>query len=273
LQSKTLNILTKGDVKYITFPKLQDRNEIRHIFSTRLGGVSEGRYKSMNLSFNNGDNRENVLENYKIICDCAGININNLVLSKQTHTNNVMIVDESHRGTGIFKKEFSDIDGLITNCPGVALVTQYADCTPLLFFDPVKKVIASSHAGWRGTALEIGRVTIEKMHEHFGCSPENIIAGIGPCIGNCCYEVDDPVYNAYKEISYLNLDKVFTKKTNGKYMLDNAMANFEILVNAGIKPENIDVSDICTNCNADELHSHRATKGERGNLAAFIELK
>lgn len=273
MQSKTLNIITKGEVKYISFPKLQARNEINHIFSTRLGGVSTGRYESMNLSFNNGDSRENVLENYKRLCGCAGINVNNLVFSKQTHTNNVLIVDESHRGTGIFKEEFSDIDGLITNRPGVALVTQYADCTPLLFFDPQKKVIASSHAGWRGTALEIGKVTVEKMCSHFGCLPENIIVGIGPCIGSCCYEVDDPVYNAYKKIPYLDLDKVFTKKSNGKYMLNNTLANFEILVNSGIRAENIDISDICTNCNADELHSHRATNGERGNLAAIIELK
>ncbi len=273
MQSKTLNIIKNGNIKYITFPKLQAHSEICHLFSTRLGGVSEGRYKSMNLSFNNGDKRENVLENYKIICNEIGININNLVLSKQTHTNNVLVVDESHRGTGIFKDEFCDIDGLITNCPQVALVTQYADCTPLLFFDPVEKVIASSHAGWRGTALEIGRVTVEKMHSHFGCLPENIIIGIGPCINNCCYEVDDPVFNEYKKIPNLNLDKVFVKKANGRYMLDNALANFEILVNAGINPQNIDISDICTNCNADELHSHRATKGERGNLAAIIQLK
>ena len=185
MQSKNLFINLKNGVKYITFPKLESRDEIRHIFSSRIGGVSTGRYSSMNLSFTNGDSRENVLKNYKILCEVADIDINNLVLSHQTHTNNVRIVSDKDRGTGIFKEPFTDVDGLITNTPGVALVTQYADCTPLLFFDPVKKVIASSHSGWRGTVKEIGKVTVQKMMDIFGSNPGDIIVGIGPCIAKC----------------------------------------------------------------------------------------
>ena len=139
MTSKTLNINTKNGVTYITFPKFENTGLVNHLFSTRLGGVSRGKYNSMNLSFNNGDNRDDVLENYKRLCECENIDINHLVLSKQTHTNNIKTVTKSHCGTGIFKDSFNDIDGLITNESSVALVTQYADCTPLFFLDPIKK--------------------------------------------------------------------------------------------------------------------------------------
>lgn len=271
--STNLNINNKNGVTYITFPLLEKTGLVNHLFSTRIGGVSEGKYASMNLSFNNGDNREAVLENYRRLCECVDIDIKNLVLSRQTHTDNVKVVSLEHCGTGIFKDSFSDIDGLITNERGVALVTQYADCTPLVFLDPVKKVIATSHAGWRGTVKEIGKKTVQKMESQFGCNPNDIIAGIGPCIGNCCYEVDDPVYNELIKLKYLNLNQILTPKDNGRYMLDLVEANKQILINAGVNPNNIDCSDICTCCNADVLHSHRASKGERGNLALIIALK
>ncbi|MGN0450526.1 MAG: peptidoglycan editing factor PgeF [Acutalibacteraceae bacterium] len=272
MTSNSLHINHKNGVTYITFPKLESCGAVRHLFSTRLGGVSTGQYAAMNLSLSGGDSREKVLENYRRLCGCAGIDINHLVLSRQTHTNNVKEVTENDRGTGIFKDSFNDVDGLITDCKGVALVTQYADCTPLLFCDPVKKVIATSHAGWRGTVKEIGRVTVEKMVNEYGCNAEDIIAAIGPAIGVCCYEVDDPVIDEFKKIPYLALNNIVFPKENGKYMLDLKEANRQILVNAGVSPDNIDVADLCTCCNHTELHSHRATGGKRGNLAAVIEL-
>lgn len=273
MQSRTLDIVKKGELEYIQFPRLTACGAVKHIFSTRLGGVSGGDCGSMNLSFNKDTCRENVLKNYEILCNAVNIDIKDLVLSRQTHTNNVREVTESDCGTGIFKTSFCDVDGLITNRPSVALVTQYADCTPLLFCDPVKRVIATSHAGWRGTVKEIGAVTVEKMVRDYGCTAKNIIVGIGPCIGQCCYEVDDPVINEFLKLSYINISDIAVKKDNGRYMLDLVKANKLILLHAGIDPENIDASDICTCCNSSELHSHRATGGKRGNLAAIIELK
>ena len=273
MKSDNLLITEKDGLVYITFPKLTASGAVRHIFSTRLGGVSTGNCFSMNLSFNKDTCRENVIENYRILCSAVGIDTSHLVLSHQTHTNNVLCVTKEDCGTGITKPSFSDIDGLITNQSGVALVTQYADCTPLLFCDPVKKVIATSHAGWKGTVKLIGKVTVNKMVSEFGCRPEDIIAGIGPCIGKCCYEVDEPVYSEIVKIPFLGLDKVIFPKADGKYMLDLVETNRQILIHSGIKAENIDISDICTCCNSDKLHSHRATKGKRGNLAAIIELK
>lgn len=272
LKTNTLFLIEKGDLQYIKFPKIEALGITHHLFSTRHGGVSKGNCSTMNLSFNRGEPREDTLKNYEILCSAEDINTKNLVLSHQTHTNNVICVTKEDCGTGITKPSFADVDGLITNQSGVALVTQYADCTPLLFCDPVKKVIATSHAGWRGTVKLIGKVTVEKMTTEFGCNPKDIIVGIGPCIKQCCYEIDAPVYNEFLKIEFLNPQSIFIKKTNGKFMLDLVEANRQILINSGIRNENIDCSDICTSCNSDDLHSHRKTNGKRGNLAAIIEL-
>lgn len=271
MKSNTVQVNTLGELCYITFPKLSGCGAVRHTFSTRLGGVSAGQFSSMNLSFRNGDEFDRVERNYEILCGAVGIDTKNLVLSRQTHTANVRTVTKEDCGTGYYKPSFEDIDGLVTNVPGVALVTQYADCTPLLFCDPVKRVIATSHSGWRGTVQKIGEVTVEKMVSEFGCRREDIIAAIGPCIGPCCYEVDAPVYNAFAD-SMLDTERIFTVKDSEHWMLDLREANRQILINSGIKASNIDVADICTCCNCDEMHSHRATAGKRGNLAAIIEL-
>lgn len=272
IKTSNLKLTVKGNLQYIQFPKLLNTGCVRHVFSTRHGGVSTGDCATMNLSFNRGEPRENVVKNYEILCEAVGIDTENLVLSQQTHTNNVISVTKENCGTGFNLPPFCDVDGLVTNQSGVALVTQYADCTPLLFCDPVKKVIATSHAGWRGTAKLIGKVTIEKMVNEYGCNPENIIVGIGPCIAQCCYEVDETVYNEFATIDFLDMETIFINKPNGKYMLDLVEANKQILIKSGISENNIDVSDICTNCNSSDLHSHRATGGKRGNLAAIIEL-
>ena len=273
LKSKTLNINQKGDLIYITFPSIEGK-DVTAAFTTRMGGVSTGKFASMNMGFSSGDNKNTVLENYKILFGALGLDYKKAVLSHQTHTDNIKIITKEDIGKGIVKeRDFSDVDGLITNIKGVALVTQYADCVPLIFYDPVKQVVATSHAGWKGTVLEIGLKTVNKMAEKFGCNPEDIKAAIGPSIGQCCYEVDDPVSDRIKAIKYLDLSKLLLDKGNGKYMLDLRETNKQILIKAGLKKENICVSDICTCCNSHFLHSHRATAGNRGNLAAIIALK
>lgn len=272
LTSKTLNVNKKGELIYITFP-LFEKYGVKHAFTTRHGGASTGMYASFNTGFTNGDRYEDVYENFRRLCDAIGIDEKRLVFGKQTHTNNVRVVSEADVGKGIVKElDYNDVDGLVSNLPQVGLVTQYADCVPLMFYDPKNKVIATSHAGWRGTAAQIGRVTVETMKNTFGSDPADIIAGIGPCIGQCCYEVDAPVYNAFAAIDYLKLNTFFEDKKDGKYMLNLKEANRQILVNAGIRPENIDVADLCTCCNHEHLHSHRYTGGKRGNLGLIIAL-
>ena len=273
MESRSFKITNKDDLVYIQFPKLLECDCVHHIFSTRHGGVSTGDASTMNLSFSKDTSKENVVRNFEILCSAVGIGTENLVLSHQTHTNNVITVNESHRGTGFCKPSFCDVDGMVTNVPNVALVTQYADCTPLAFCDPVKRVIATSHAGWRGTVKLIGKRTVEKMMNEFNCNPKDIIVGIGPNIGQCCYEVDDLVIDEFRKLDFLNLSDFVVAKDNGKYMLNLSEANRQILIFSGIDPENIDVGDICTCCNSEDLHSHRATGGKRGNLALIIELK
>lgn len=273
LKSKTVNIVNNNGLVYITFPNMEKAG-VTAAFTTRLGGVSRGQYASMNMSFTNGDNKDNVVKNYEILLSHLGLDYKKAVLSHQTHTNNIRIITEKDIGKGIvMERDYNDVDGLITNLKGVTLVTQYADCVPLLFFDPVEGVVATSHAGWRGTVKEIGLKTVLKMKETFGSLPENILAAIGPSIDMCCYEVDDPVINEIKALNYLDYNKVFFSKGNGKYQLNLKEANRQILTHAGIKNENICVSDLCTCCHSEIFHSHRATAGKRGNLAAVIALK
>lgn len=273
VETKTLNLHRKDGVAYFTFPLFDAVGGQKHGFSTRMGGVSTGYCSSMNFSFTLDDNPENVKENFRRFCNAIGADVQNTVLSRQTHTANIRIVTKSDRGCGIFKDtDYDNIDGLVTNEPSLVLVTQYADCTPLLFFDPIKKVAATSHAGWRGTVKEIGARTVEVMQSNFGCRPNDIICGIGPSIGVCCYEVDDPVISEINAIKYLNTESCYTAKPNGKYMLDLREVNRQILLHSGILPQNIDVADVCTCCNHSFLHSHRATSGKRGTLALMITI-
>jgi|GEM_PF-424518 len=181
IESGSLNIKNDGGLMYITFPSFERAGGVTALFTTRMGGVSRGRYASMNMSFSNGDDRENVLKNFKILCRSAGLDYSRLVFSHQTHTVNLRCVTEDDAGKGIVKtRDYEDIDGLLTNVRGIGLVTQFADCVPLLFYDPVKRVVAASHAGWRGTFGEIGRLIVEKMVEQYGCRTENILAAIAP---------------------------------------------------------------------------------------------
>lgn len=273
LNSNTMNIHKNGEVVYLTFGKIEKAGGVKHAFSTRLGGVSKGACSSMSFGFSLGDNRQDVVANYDIFCRAFGADSKRAVLSHQTHTANLKVVTEEDIGKGIFvDRDYSDIDGLVTDCKNTVLVTQYADCTPLAFYDPVKKVIATSHAGWRGTVKEIAARTVELMQSRFGCDTADILCGIGPSISSCCYEVDDPVISEIDKLSYLDLSLCYTSKGGGKYMLDLKEVNRQILIHSGIRSENIDVSDLCTCCNADIFHSHRATGGNRGTLALMIAL-
>ncbi len=272
IKSHSLNIREKNGVTYLTFP-LFDKYAVPHAFSTRLGGVSEGDTASMNFSFTLDKCAEAVKENFRLFCDAVGFDPEKLVLSQQTHTANIRKVTTADFGKGVWRdRDYCDIDGLVTDTDAV-LVTQYADCTPLLFYDTKNNIAATSHAGWRGTVAEIGKKTVEIMCHDYGSDPAYIIAAIGPSVAQCCYEVDDPVIEEINRLGYLDFSLCYKAKENGKYMLDLREVNREILIKSGILPENIDVSDLCTCCNAEFLHSHRKTGGKRGTLGAFISKK
>ena len=270
-----MNVNQKSGVTWLTYPAFEKIPGIVHGFSTRLGGVSQGIYESMNLSFTRGDNEDAVRENYRRLSDAMGFSMGDIVTSDQTHTTNVHVVTETDRGNGITKpRPYTDVDGMITNVPGVVLCTFYADCVPLYFVDPVHKAIGLSHSGWRGTVGKIGKVTIEKMAEQFGSDPEEIFTAIGPSICQDCYEVsEDVILEFQKAFEEKYWEKLFYKKKNGKYQLDLWEANHIIFLKAGIKEEHISMPGICTCCNPEFLFSHRASHGRRGNLAAFLGIR
>lgn len=265
----------KGEVVYLTFPWLEETGVVLHGFTTRLGGVSKGDCSSMNLSFSRGDEEAAVYENYRRIAEAVGFSSENVVCSDQTHTTNVRRVGKEEKGCGLYSpRPYQDVDGLITNEPGVTLATFYADCVPLYLVDPVKKAVGLSHSGWRGTTGKIGKVTVEAMEREFGSRPEDILAVIGPSICQDCYEVSEDVAEAFRS-AYLPAvwERLLLKKENGKYQLNLWEACRENFLEAGIPEDNIVMPEICTCCNPSFLFSHRASKGKRGNLAAFLMLK
>lgn len=279
-----------GNLEYLTFPKLQNTGIVEHLFTTRMGGISKGIFSTMNLSFTRGDDTEAVFENYRRIGKVLGCDVSNMVLSQQTHTTNIRVVSRVDCGKGIVReRDYTDVDGLITDEEGIALVTFFADCVPLYFVDPVHHAIGLAHSGWKGTVAQMAVCMVKKMQEKYGSSPENLITAIGPSICQECYEVSEDVAVQFQrvftesceEINQI-CDKIGYQKNScvvapgkepGKYQLDLWLANVLLLNRAGIMPEHISVTDICTCHNPEYLFSHRASAGRRGNLAAFLMLK
>ena len=286
----------KDGVVWIEFKAYQDF-PIKHAYSTRLGGVSTGVCASMNLRNCEYDTRENYETNMRRFCAAIDVPYENIVASHQTHTVNVRVVTTEDIPTGtLFGREFQDVDGLVTNVRNAVLVTSFADCIPLYLYDPKNHAIGMSHAGWRGTAGGIGRVTVEAMTANYDTDPKDIIACIGPGICKDCYEVGMDVYEEFEKTfvekpplqagevpqsgggvrrgaSQGGMEDIFEKKPDGKFLADLWLANKLILMSAGVPEENIFLTDICTKCNSEYLFSHRAMGNARGNQCGFLMLE
>lgn len=274
-RESTLTLKELYEVPFFTFEHLEKTGMVIHGFSTRMGGVSTGDCATMNLSFERGDLEESVRTNYELLGAAVGFSTDSLVFSKQTHTTNVRVVTKEDQGKGFLRKrDYTDVDGLITNVPGITLATFYADCVPLFFVDPVKKVIGLSHSGWKGTVGKIGKVTVEKLTENYGTDPKDVLAAIGPSICQSCYEVSEDVIEQFQEaFEEAYWSELFYRKEDGKYQLDLWRANELIFEEAGISREHYSTTNVCTCCNPGYLFSHRASKGKRGNLGAFLQIK
>ncbi|MGN0375216.1 MAG: peptidoglycan editing factor PgeF [Butyrivibrio sp.] len=275
LNNTKTTVFHDGDIPYISFAALDETGFLTNAFSTRHGGISDGFYASMNLSYTVGDDENNVGENFRRFADAISVPVGNMVYSKQTHTVNVLKITPSHRGMGIIKpRNFCDIDGLITDVPGICLVTSFADCVPLFIADRAKKVIGLSHSGWRGTVGNIARVTVNKMKEEYQSRPEDLIAVIGPSICKSCYEVGSDVASSFSS-AYTESEcrDILQHLGNDKFLLDLSRANMYNFINAGIPAENISLPDICTCCNPGLLYSHRASGGRRGGMCGFLMIK
>ncbi len=262
-----------GKIEYLTFPLLEQTGLVRHLFTTRVGGASKGIYSSMNLGYTRGDEKEAVDENYRRIAGVLGCSMEDIVCSDQTHTVNLRVVTKQDGGKGVTRsKDYHDIDGLLTDEPGLVLATFYADCVPLYFVDTKNKAVALAHSGWRGTVARMGRCVVERMGKVYNTRPEDLVAAIGPSICQTCYEVSEDVAEAFLQEFKKpgQAEQILEEKGNGKYQLDLWRANEMILQEAGIPAAQIQVTDLCTCHNSDYLFSHRASHGKRGNLGAFL---
>ncbi len=259
-KSKNMSLNFKDAVGYLTFKDLEKYSFFKHAYSTRIGGVSKNRFKSMNLGFNN-DSLENLNENFDIFSKALGFRKEKVAATFQIHEDKIKkVLKEDINGF----TRFEGIDGLITNEPGMTLCTFHADCIAIYMADVKKKVVGLAHAGWKGTVKNIAGKLAEKFVSEYGSHKDDIVCAIGPGIKSCCFEVSGDVLDAF-----LNLDIPKTYISNGN-MIDLMEVNRRFLIKFGLKNENIFKSDVCTCCNHDMLFSHRASKGKRGNNAAFI---
>ena len=240
---------------------------VPHAFTTRLGGVSEGDLSSLNLSVSRGDTPENVEKNLKVLGHALGFSPRDLVMTHQTHTTIVRTVGEEDKGTGFYKPGFPDCDGLVTRTPGVALMIFTADCTPLLFWDPVTGAVGAAPAGWRGTAGDIGGKTVEAMVREFGCRREDIRGAVGPNIGPCCFETDRDVPDAMAAQLGPEAESA-VRKAGEKYYVNLTEINARLLRRAGL--QHVEVSTFCTSCRTDLFWSHRKMGKARGSQGAVI---
>ncbi|MGL4484297.1 MAG: peptidoglycan editing factor PgeF [Anaerovoracaceae bacterium] len=283
-----MKLSSQNTAKYLYFPEIENTGLVSHGFSTRIGGVGTGPMESLNLSFTLGDAEENVRENYRRMAQALSdkdslILAQNMVAPYQAHTTKVRRVGRKEAGEGITRQKSTEaVDGLITDEPGITLVSLHADCTPLFFVDPVKKAIGLSHSGWKGTAGKMGEATIKAMENEFGCTASDLLVGVGPCICEKCYEVGEDVYEEFaKSFSETELTEIFKTKGTGafeqlaeeKYFLNLRIAHTITLETAGVRSKNIFIAQECTYCRDDLFFSHRRQGSKRGSMAAFLQLQ
>ena len=258
-------------VGVLRFAGWKDLDFVNHAFTTRIGGVSEGQFASMNLGFNRGDEENRVAENYRRFCAAAGFDPDSLVCGAQDHHINIRRVGKEQRGIGIWReKDMDSIDGLCTDDSSVTLVIYCADCVPLYFVDPEHHAIGLAHAGWRGTAAGMAKAMTERMALEFSTRPEALRVAIGPSIGKECFEVDEPV--ALEFLKLPQAEKFVTGPHRDKYHVDLWECNRQFLLSAGVKEEHITVGQVCTMCESDLIFSHRKTRGQRGSNCAMLAL-
>lgn len=240
-----------------------------HGFTTRLGGVSSGHLASMNLGVHRGDDPNNVSQNYRILGEAIGFDPKKAVCSVQVHRDDIFAAKESDWGKGLYSTPEYEADGLITNVPGTALFVYSADCGTILLEDTVSGAVGACHAGWRGTALGIAEKTVREMVRVYGCNPKNIHAALGPCISRGCFETDRDVPDAMWNALGADADAAITQK-GVKYHVDLKKINEIFLLRAGILPEHIDISPLCTACAPETFWSARRHGNDRGSLGAVI---
>ena len=270
-KTNIMNVFENGSITYLNFKIIDDLDFVKQAVSTRWDGVSSiNGLESLNLGSHTADSIENVRENYKRFCTAAGFDADKVVLGKQTHSANVRYVTEADLGKGVFReRDYTDVDALITDKKNIPLVIHTADCVPVCIIDTAKKVIGAAHCGRRGTYARLAQKCINEMKTEFSSRAEDMVCTVGPCICKNCYEVSEDLYDKFVE-EFSASDA--TEKRDGKFFLDLAAINRQILIESGVKPHNISVSDLCTCCNTEWFFSHRGQGPQRGIFATFLEI-
>ncbi len=281
----------QGEVKWLTFPELDVYPELIHAFTTRHGGVSTGEKTSLNFGKGPDETWDNILKNYRILAAAlseeAGqpglVNREHMVRTDQTHTANVLTVTEELLSMGILReREYTNIDGLITNKRGISLITSHADCNALFFYDPKQQAIGLAHSGWKGTLQEIGAQIIRQMSTEFDTNPADVIVGIGPALCQTCFEVDEDVAQKFYRKNTAWQPMAFqreigicseTGEERRKHYIDLKSVVRETLMRSGVKPENIHDMGLCSKCRPDLFYSYRGQKGKNGNMVSLMMLR
>lgn len=261
----------KGDCCFLTFPQLENYPELKHLFTSRTGGVSEGCCSSWNFGAKSLDKEANIIRNHEILAEVLDITTDQMVTSAQTHTTNIRVVTAADAGTGILPNpSFRDVDGLVTNEKNLAIITGHADCNPVYFYDPVKKVIGLAHSGWKGTLGGISEKMVALMGVQYGSRPEDILTGIGPALCQDCFEVDRDVAELFftRNKAYCR----FAYEKGIKTYIDLKQIIRYDLLEAGLADEHIFDMKLCTKENLDLFFSHRGQQGKRGIMAAVMML-
>lgn len=259
----------KDGVGWYTLPMLERETGIDHGFSARTGGVSTGDFASLNLSFTRPEQRENVMENYRIFCRAVGIPWESMVMDAYEHGKTVLKVDAADCGRGYLSDPLPPCDGLVTDDPAVTLITGHADCMAFYFYDPVKRAIGLCHAGWRGALARIGSEVVRMMQECYGSDPKDILAGVGPSICPGCFEVGEDVARDFERA----FPDCTLRGTNaaGNPTVDLWQVAVSQFLDSGILPQNIELMGVCT-FEDERLYSHRRDKGKTGGMSAFLRL-
>ncbi|MFA5523561.1 MAG: peptidoglycan editing factor PgeF [Tissierellales bacterium] len=261
-----------NDLEYYIIPSFEKTGLVTHGFTTRIGGISTEPFDTLNLGLKTGEKEENILGNFNKFSETFDVPLEKMVLSDQVHGTNIRIITGQDGGKGLTKPmDYKEIDGLVTNVKGLMLLTFYADCVPLFFFDKIKSVVGVAHAGWKGTVARIGEKMINIMIDTYDSNPGDILVGIGPSIGSCCYSVRKDVHHRFNE-SVLAAEEILIKESTDKWKLDLWNANRKILEENGVLSRNITISDLCTSCNNQKFFSYRKEKGITGRMSAFIQL-
>ena len=266
---------------YMKFTILEKHKDVVQGVSTRMNGMSEAPFATLNLGFHTEDDPDKVLLNREIFCNRLEISLDCMVCAKQTHGENITVIEKGDWGKGCedYESGIEDTDAMVTNVPDIFLMVLVADCAAAVFYDPEKKAAGIAHAGWRSTLAGISGKTVAKMKEAFGSKPEDILCGIAPSIGPCCYEVKEDVVRSFvaaglalpEATQALQLQKNSSciEKREGKYYLNLWEINKKQVIDSGVKEENIEVSRLCSSCHSELFYSARK-EGKTGRYGILI---